>query len=243
MYLSIIVPAYNEEKNLAKNVLKFNDYLAGQSYDYEIIIVNDGSLDKTKEVAQKLISQIKNLCFLDNKINEGKGATVRQGLMAARGKYRLFTDADNSTSINHIEKAWPYFHKGYDIVIGSRDKKDSPSAKQIRPQPCWKRYWGISGNYLIRLLLIKNIWDTQCGFKILTQTATKDIIPKMTINGFAFDVEMLVLARLLNYKVARIPVHWINSMNSRVKIKDYFFTFKDVIKIKWNLHKGKYIIK
>jgi dolichyl-phosphate beta-glucosyltransferase len=239
MHLSVVVPSYNEEKNLVENIIKFNDYLAGQSYDYEIIIVNDGSTDKTKEVAEKLISQIKNLRFLNNKINRGKGAAVCQGLMAAKGKYRLFTDADNSTSINHIEKAWPYFHKGYDVVIGSRNKKDAPGARQVRPQSLWKRYWGVGGNYIIRLLVIRDIRDTQCGFKILTQSAVENIVPKMTANGFAFDVEILALAKLLNYKIAKIPVCWINSPVSRVKIKYYFLTLKEIMRIKWSLRKRK----
>ena len=240
MYLSVIVPAYNEEKALAKNIKKFNNYLSQQSFSYEIIIVNDGSTDQTKAVAKKLLSQIKNLQFIDNKKNKGKGAAVQQGFLAAKGKYRLFLDADNSTSIEHLKKTWPFFVKGYDMVIGSRNHKDAPGAFQALPQPFWKRYIGISGNLIIRLLLIRDIRDTQCGFKVLSQEAAEKIVPKMTVNGFAFDVEMLILARVLDYKIAKIPVYWINCPLSRVGIKGYLATLRDIIKIKFNLLKGKY---
>ena len=239
MHLSVIVPAYNEEKTLYKNIKGFNEYLSKQKYNYEIIIVNDGSIDETEKIAKRLAAEINNLKLINNKINKGKGSAVREGLTQAKGKYRLFIDADNATSIDHIEKAWPYFNQGYDIVIGSRHSKDAKGACQAKTQPLWKRVSGVCGNLVIKKLAVKNIWDTQCGFKIFTQKAVEDIILKTTINRFAIDVEILASAQAMNYKIAIIPVHWINSDYSRVGIKGYFSTLKDVFKIKWNLIKNK----
>lgn len=240
MHLSIIVPAYNEEANLNKNIKEFNRYLSQQSYDYEIIIVNDGSNDKTEEIAKNLISQNKNIKLINNNKNKGKGAAVRQGLLAASGKYRLFIDADGATSIEHVEKIWQKFKEGYNIVIGSRNVKDVEGARQILPQSIFKRLLGICGNFIIRLLAIKNIYDTQCGFKAFTKEAAEKIMPKMTINRWGFDVEILVIAKVLRNKIAKIPVRWINSPNSRVGIGGYFSSLMDIVKIKINLIKGKY---
>ncbi|MBA3046935.1 glycosyltransferase family 2 protein [Patescibacteria group bacterium] len=239
MHLSIIVPAYNEEKTLYKNIKIFNDYLSKQGYDYEIIIVNDGSIDETEKIAKKLAAEINNLKLINNKINKGKGAAVRQGLLEAKGEYRLFIDADNATPINHLEKAWPKFKQGHDIIIGSRSPKDAHGACQAVSQSWWKRLLGTCGNLIIRKLAIKNIWDTQCGFKIFTRKAVENIIPKTTVNRWAVDAEILAIAQLLNYKIAIIPVYWTNSPNSRVGIKEYFSTLKDVFKIKHNLNKAK----
>ena len=123
MYLSVIIPAYNEEKRLPNTLSDIDKYLLRQSYDYEIIVVNDGSKDRTAEVVGEGFSGIKNLRLIDNKENHGKGYVVRQGMLEAKGEYRLFTDADNSTSIDQVEKMWPYFKQGYNIIIGSRDVK------------------------------------------------------------------------------------------------------------------------
>ncbi len=240
MRLSIIVPAYNEEKNLFKNINGFNKYLSQQKYDYEIIIVNDGSTDNTWQIASELANKNNKIKLINIKKNKGKGAAVRQGLLSASGEYRLFLDADNATSIDHIEKVWPYFKEDYDIVIGSRSPKDAKNAKQVLPQPIWKKFLGICGNYIIRLLAIKGIYDTQCGFKAFTKRAVKKIIPKTTINRWGFDVEILALAQHMNYKIAIIPVSWINSEESRVGIKGYFSTLKEIIKIKLNLINKKY---
>lgn len=239
MHLSVIVPAYNEEKTLYKNIKIFNDYLSKQHYDYEIIIVNDGSVDKTEEIAKRLASEINNLSLINNKTNKGKGATVREGLTQAQGNFRLFIDADNATSIDHLKKVWPYFNQGYDIVIGSRHPKDAKGACQAIPQSFCKRLCGVCGNLMIKALVVKNIWDTQCGFKVFTKKAVENIMPKTTINRWAIDVEMLALAQAMDYKIAIIPVHWINSNYSRVGIKGYFSTLKEVFKIRRNLIKNK----
>ena len=125
MKLSIIIPSYNEEKRLSKTLISIDDYLKKQNYDYEILVASDGSKDNTVKIANDLKSVVKNLRVIDNKENHGKGYVVRQGMIEAKGDYRLFSDADNSTSIDHIERMWPWLEKGYDVVIGSRDIKGS----------------------------------------------------------------------------------------------------------------------
>lgn len=240
MLLSIIIPIYNEEKDLERSIKNFSNYLAGQNYNYEIIIVNDGSTDGTGKIVAELIGRIKNLRLINLPINQGKGFAVKNGMLVAYGDYRLFIDADGSTAIEHIDKIWPLFNKGIDIIIGSRNKKDTPGAIVGTRQPYWKIFLGKCGNFLTRLLLVPNIYDTQCGFKTFTKKATEDIFPKLKINRWMFDVEILALARRLNYKIGKIPVYWTNSAFSRVGTRGYIISLKEIIKIKYNLLTGKY---
>jgi len=240
MKLSIIIPAFNEEKNLDKTVYKFNDYLKNQNYDFEIIIVNDGSSDKTAEVAEKLSAEFPYIKLINNKINKGKGAAVRQGFMSGQGEYCLFIDADNATDIDHLDSAWPLFEKGVDIVIASRSFRDHPETVQKIKQTIWKRSLGLAGNLIIQFLAVKKIWDTQCGFKIFSPKALEIILPRMTINRWAFDVEMLVIARKHKMNIGIIPVVWVNLEFSRVGISGYFSSLKEVVRIKTNLIKNKY---
>lgn len=240
MKLSVIIPAYNEEKRLPKTLREIDKYLSLQSYDSEIIIVNDGSKDRTAEVVREMMPEIKNLRLIDNKENHGKGYVVRQGMLEAKGDYRLFTDADNSTSIDHVEKMWLLLEKNYDVVIGTRDSRDDKEAKQAVPQPAWKRFLGDIGNIGIQVLVVWGIWDTQCGFKAFSKKAAEDIFKRCKINRWAFDVEALALARKLGYKIGIVPIYWINSPESKVKLKGYIRFFKELLRIKWNLITKKY---
>jgi dolichyl-phosphate beta-glucosyltransferase len=240
MKLSVIVPAYNEEKNLAANIKKYYDYLSCQKYDFEIIIVNDGSTDSTGLIAQELTKSWPNIKLISSPKNHGKGAAIRQGLLAGQGDYRLFIDADGATSIEHIEEIWPIFNQGYQIVIGTRNNKDAPGAYEARPQPVWKRIFGVFGNKIIQLLTVRGIRDTQCGFKAFTGQSADKIFSSTKINRWAIDVEALMLAKRLQYKIGFIPVVWYDYDGSRVKIKDYFLFLKDIILAKYWLMTGKY---
>lgn len=241
IHLSVIIPAYNEERRLPKTLKEIEGYLSKQNYDYEIVVVNDGSKDKTAEVTKNLIPEIKNLRLIDNKENRGKGSVVRQGMLEAKGKYRLFTDADNSTSVDHIEKMWPEFEKGADIVIGTRNPLDAKRACQAFPQPWWRRVLGDVFNILVQVICgLWGIWDTQCGFKCFTEKAARDIFPKCKIDRFAFDPEILVIAKKFGYKIKKIPVYWINDPESKVKFKSMIKMGFDLIKIRLNLIKGAY---
>lgn len=239
MHLSIIVPAYNEEKRLPKTLAEINNYLAKQSYDYEILLVDNGSTDKTAEVVRGLEGQIRGLKLISGSSGRGKGFAVKLGMMSAKGDYRIFTDADNSTSIDQIEKMWPEFDKGYDIIIGSRDIK---GAVLDPPQPFLRNFILGEGFKLFRKIVI-GLWgveDTQCGFKGFTKRAAESIFPKSIISHFAFDPEILVVGKKQGYKTKEIPVYWKNDPDSKVKFQSVLKMAMDILKIKLNALRGLY---
>lgn len=232
IHLSVIIPAYNEEKRLPKTLEEIDKYLKRQNYSYEIIVVSDGSTDRTCEVVENLKSKIANLRLICEKINRGKGYGVKIGMLNAKGKYRLFTDADNSTPIEQVEKIWPEFEKDFDIVIGSRDIK---GAILDPPQNLFRRFVG-EGFKLLRKIIV-GLWeieDSQCGFKCFTQRAAENIFPKCKIDRFAFDPEILLIGKKLGYKIKEIPVYWKNDPASKVKLKSMMKMALDLIKIRFN---------
>lgn len=239
IYLSVIIPAYNEEKRLPKTLREINSYLKKQTYTSEIIVVSDGSSDKTVQVVKDLISEINNLKVLEFKERLGKGFGVREGIFEAKGEYRIFTDADNSTSIDQIEKMWPEFEAGYDIVIGSRDIK---GAVLTVPQP-WLRKVLLGGGFKLVRKIIIGLWtikDTQCGFKGFKGKAAQDIFSRITIRHFGFDPEVLVIAKKLGYKIKEVPITWVNDAQSKVKFKSMVKMLFETLKIRQNLILGKY---
>ena len=238
MYLSVIIPAYNEEKRLGATLQSVGAYLSRQSYEYEIIVVNDGSKDNTSELVRSFEVQIKGLRLIDNKENHGKGHAVRQGMMEAKGDLRIFMDADNSTSIEHLESFAPVIGQGYDLVIGSiavaGHKITSGS------EPLWRRILGKLGNLFIQIMAVPGIHDTQRGFKVITSRAAQQIFPKMTIDRWGFDIELLALAMKYGYKIKEMPVDWKNDPNSKVGLKAYVQVLLETVKIRLNLMMGVY---
>jgi glycosyltransferase involved in cell wall biosynthesis len=238
IYLSVIIPAYNEEKRLPKTLREVDGYLRKQNYNSEIIVVSDGSTDRTCEIVEGLKNEIKNLKLICEKINRGKGYGVRLGMFEAKGEFRLFTDADNSTPIEQIEKMWPYFEEGYEIVIGSRDIK---GAVLDPPQNLFRRFVGEVFKYLRKIIV--NLWeieDSQCGFKCFKGEAAEKIFPKCKINRFAFDPEILLVGKKLGYKIKEVPVYWKNDPDSKVRLKSMVKMLLDLLKIRWNLIKNEY---
>ncbi|MFA6136150.1 MAG: dolichyl-phosphate beta-glucosyltransferase [Candidatus Paceibacterota bacterium] len=227
-YLSVVIPAYNESKRLPLTLIDIDKHLSKADFSYEIIVVDNNSSDATKEVAQRFIPLIKNLKVIECK-TQGKGAAVKKGMLQAEGKIRIFTDADNSTSIDHFFKMKHYFNEGYDIVIGSRDVEGS---KMEPAQPWYRRLLGNMGNVFIQIMLLRGIKDTQCGFKAFSQEATQKIFQLASIVGWGFDVEVLALGKKLGYKIKEIPVTWVNSAFSHVKPTAYLFVLLEVVKIK-----------
>ncbi len=239
MYLSVVIPAYNEERRLPKTLEEIDNYLSKQACNYEILVVNDGSKDRTAEVVENLKLKIANLRLIDNKKNNGKGYVVRQGMIEAEGEYRLFADADNSTSIDQIEKFWPEFERGYDAVIGSRDIE---GAVLNPPQP-WIRQIILGEGFKLLRKIIVGVWDvddTQCGFKCFRRKVVEDVFPKCKINRFAFDPEILAITKKMGYKIKEIPIYWKNDPESKVKFKSMIKMAIDLLKIRWNLIKGLY---
>jgi dolichyl-phosphate beta-glucosyltransferase len=239
-YLSVIIPAYNDAGRITKTLKIISSYLEKQPYSYEILVVCDGPKDRTADVVRDLTLLIPKLKLIDRKKNMGKGYTVKEGMLSAKGKVRLFTDADNSTDISHFEKMRPLFDKGFDIVISTRDVKDALGACQKVPQKWYKRFMGNMGNLYIQIMAVPGIWDTQNGFKAFRDYAAEKIFNLIKINRWAFDVEALALARKFSYKIGIIPIHWINDPKSHVSFLAYFKVLFDVAKIRWNLIRKKY---
>lgn len=240
-YLSIIIPAYNEERRIKTTLEAIFNYFSRQDYSWEAIIVSDGSKDRTAEVVMEFISNKPEFRLIANTQNHGKGYVVRTGMLDAQGDFRLFTDADNSTSIEQIEKFWPYLNEGYDIVIGSIEM----AGAQINENAQWyRRLLGKYSKYLIRIVAgLWSIHDTQRGFKCFTALATRDIFSKTKIDRFGFDIEVLALAKHLGYKIKEIPVVWNNSADSKVTLSSYFEVLKDLLKIRFYLWFNSYGIK
>jgi glycosyltransferase involved in cell wall biosynthesis len=236
-YLSVIIPAYNEAKRLPLTLIDADKHLSQQEYSYEIIVVNDGSKDATAEIVRRFQPLIENLKLVDNKENRGKGAAVRDGMLAAKGNWRVFMDADNSTSIVEFNKMMPYFDEGYEVVIGSRAVKGT----KLNPaQPIHKQILGKLGNLFIQLLALRGIWDTQCGFKCFSEEAAKRIFPLIKINRWGFDIEALALARNLGYKIKEMPVYWVNDPRTHVSLKSYLQVLWEAVKIRWWLWRNQY---
>jgi dolichyl-phosphate beta-glucosyltransferase len=239
-YLSVIIPAYNEETRIGNTLATIYAYLAQQPYTWEIVVVLDGPTDDTIGVIRQFAAGKKGIRWLDRAENRGKGYTVREGMLAARGEIRLFTDADNSTDIAHFDKMKPLFDQGATIVICSRDGKDAAGAQQAVPQSPFKRFLGNAGNLLIQLLAVPGIWDTQCGFKAFRARPAETIFGVAHIDGFGFDIEALALARHFGYPVEVIAAYWVNQEGSHVKFADYLWSFKEAVEVRWHLLSGRY---
>jgi len=240
IYLSVVIPAYNEERRIAKTIQRLHTYLSRQAYSYEIIVVIDGARDGTVRVVESLKSSIPNLRLIDRKENRGKGYTVREGMLAAQGKIRLFTDADNSTDIAYFANMRPFFDKGYEMVVATRNPRDAAGATQEVSQVWYKRILGIAGNLFIQIVAVRGIWDTQTGFKAFRNFAAEKIFSQTHIYRWGFDVEVLALARALRYKIGIIPIHWFNDSESHVKFLAYFQVLWETVKVRWYLARGYY---
>lgn len=229
--LSLVIPAYNEEQRLRASLPSVLEYLSKQPYTWEVIVVDDGSRDQTSEVARELAAGRENVRVLRNEPNRGKGYSIRRGMLEARGAFRLFSDADFSTPIEEIEKFWKAVEEGYDVVIGSRGLEES---QLIVRQNIFRETMGRIFNFIVRLLLIPGIHDTQCGFKMFSARAAETVFPQQTLDGFSFDVEILYLALRAGFRVKEVPIRWINSPATKVSpLRDATKMFIDVLKIRF----------
>mgnify|MGYP001558238767 CR=1 FL=1 len=237
-FISVIIPVFNEEKRILPAIRNVSGYLAKHFHGFEIIIVDDGSRDNTIAKVEPLMSNNGSLTLLKNKKNMGKGFSIRRGVLASSGDFILTTDADLSTPIEEIEKLFYWINNGFDIAIGSRGLKESEIAVR---QPWHRETMGKIFNLIVKAIVIKGIKDTQCGFKLFKSKTAKEIFTKSVINGFSFDVEILFIATKLGGKIKEVPIRWLNSPHSSVKIaRDPFIMFTDLFRIRLNYLKGIY---
>jgi dolichyl-phosphate beta-glucosyltransferase len=238
--VSLIIPAYNEERRIKLTLESIDDYFSSQLLTREIIVVDDGSRDDTAGVVEELKKKIEHLMVIRYERNRGKGYAIKTGIEHSNGEYIFFADADNSTPIQEFEKFYSSL-KDNKVVIGSRYILGSNVVVKQRP---YRVILSRCGNMLIRFFLLDGIRDTQCGFKAFQHEAAREIFRRMKMDRFGFDVEIILITRLLNYSVKEIPVSWLNSSDSRVRpIRDALRTFKELIYIKLNLWSGRYQIE
>ena len=230
-FLSVIVPIYNEAERLPKTLRRFHEYLSVRPFSYEILLVLDGPTDGTRQVISKMSAEISNLRIIDRQVNRGKGYTVKEGVLNASGQIRLFADADNSTDIAHFDQMLPLFDQGYSVVIASRSSRDVAGAVQAVPQPFYRWLFGRVGNFIVQLLVMRGFWDTHCGFKAFRADAATQIFGQTEIDGWGFDIEVLVLARAMNFRIGKIPAHWINDSRSHMGLLDYVRALQDTISL------------
>lgn len=231
--LSIIIPAYNEASRLGPTLDRVLGWLSEQDRDAEVIVVDDGSKDATTNLVRTRARDEPRLRLVENGVNRGKGYTVGHGVREARGQRILFSDADLSTPIEELLKLEARLTTA-EVVIGSRALPDSDL--KVR-QPFYRETMGRTFNLLVRLATGLPIHDTQCGFKLFTRQAALDTFGRQKLDGFAFDVEILYLAKRLGYRIAEVPVVWLHCEASRVSpIRDAARMFADIARVRF-LHR------
>lgn len=235
VYLSLVIPAYNEEGRIGQTLHSVTDYLSRQEYESEVIVVNDGSTDRTSAVVQTLYPEMR---VLEHEPNRGKGYAVKQGMLAGTGEYRVFYDADGSTPIPELEKLWPRFNQGADVVIGSRSL---PNSDVKVHQHILREKMGRTFNLFVKAFLAEPFIDTQCGFKGFTARATEICFQRQRLERFSFDAELLHIARKQGLRIDEVPVRWCNVRDSRVKIfTDSPQMVWDLVRVRLNSLLGRY---
>jgi dolichyl-phosphate beta-glucosyltransferase len=236
--LSVVIPAYNEEKRIAETLKNLDGYLEKQNYEYEIVVVVNNSKDRTYDIVQELEKTTVQNAKAMNLKEGGKGNAVKRGILeSASGDIIMFMDADNATPISEIEKFLPFFDQGYDVVIGSR--YTNPELVKVK-QPFYRILLSRLSNMLIQILAVPGIKDTQLGFKAFTHKAAKDIFPLVTVLGWGFDMEVLTIALKRGYKIKEVGVSWTEHGGGHVPLSAYLESLIDLFKIKLRALSGKY---
>lgn len=208
-----MIPAYNEEARIEPTLQKTEQYLLSEPYSWEMIVVTDGSTDRTDEIVASFTRARPNVRLVAYKPNGGKGKAVRVGMLAATGERILFADADLATPPEETAKLMSSLDKGFQVAIGSRPLKESKLEKR---QPFYREAFGRVSNLLVQAIGVRGIKDTQCGFKMFEASAAKEIFSRTKMNGFSFDMEALMIARDLGYRIDEIPIRWADQAGSKV---------------------------
>ena len=230
MKLSIVIPAYNEEKRIIPTLERVLSFIKERAYNAEVIVVDDGSKDATASVVS--IYPVRLIRYSPNR---GKGYAVNTGMKAATGELILFSDADLSTPIEELDSFLP-FTKECGVIIGSRSNR----AKLSKRQPIHRELLGKAFNAIVSLLTVRGFRDTQCGFKLFTKRAANIIVPRQRIFGFGFDVEQLFIAQKHGLRIKEMPVRWMNNEDSRVRLTHAFAMFTEIVRMRMNAWKGLY---
>ena len=238
-FLSIIIPAHNEELRLPRSLRQVFAFLEKQSYSAEVIVVENASSDRTLELAHDFAMHQSNLIVLHEE-RAGKGNAVRRGVLEARGEYRFICDADLSMPIDELKNFLPPILTGFDVAIASRE---APGAVRYN-EPPYRHWGGRAINLAIRLLILPGLNDTQCGFKCFRAEAAEKLFRQQSLSGWSFDIEILYLARRKHMKITELPVHWYFDANSKVSaLRDALRMISDIFRIHRNALRGKYDLK
>ena len=228
-FLSVVIPTYNEEPRIAETLAKVTEYLAAQDYEWEVVVADDGSTDNTAQLVGQVIVEHPSVRILRLR-HGGKGWAMKNGMLTAEGQYRLLCDADLSVPIQQVERLLPPAGPDSDIVLGSRE---APGAKRY-DEPVRRHFMGRLFNLFVRKLAVSGLADSQCGFKCFRGEAAQDLFPRLTIDGFAFDVELLHLARKLGRSYSEVGVDWYYRSQSKVRlVQDSLTMTVDLLKIRW----------
>lgn len=235
-FFSLVIPAFNEENRLPDTLNQALAYLQTQPFDFEILVVENGSTDATLVVAQAFSKEHPQVRVLQNE-QRGKGRAVKRGMLEAGGQFRFMCDADLSMPVAEISKFLPPALDGFDIAIASREAVNS-----IRyNEPSYRHLGGRGINLIIRLLALPGLQDSQCGFKCFTAQAAEDLFHKQTLGGWSFDIELLYVARLRGYRLVEVPIHWYYRSESKVRaVRDAFRMIRDIFTIRLNAARGLY---
>ncbi len=234
--LSVIIPAHNEEQRLPDSLEKIFAFLATQEYASEVLVVENGSSDRTLEVAQQFLARFPSLRVLQNQ-ERGKGLAVRRGMLEARGEYRFMCDADLSMPFEQVSQFLPPVCTDFEIAIGSREALGAVRHNE----PSYRHWGGRAINLVIRLLALPNLHDTQCGFKCFRAAAAEDLFRVQTIPGWSFDIELLYIARRRGYRVVEVPIRWYYSPDSKLSVlRDATRMVLDIFTIRRNTRDGLY---
>ena len=234
--LTLVIPAYNEEERLPVTLPQVADFVHQQSYTTEVIVVNNNSKDRTRAIADEFAAEMPFMRVIDEP-TQGKGAAVRTGVLASRGEYIFLADADFSMPVGEVNKFLPPNLGEYDVAIGSREAKGAVRYEE----PEYRHLMGRVFNFIVRIIAVPGFQDTQAGFKCFRRKAALDVFPDQTIDGWAFDVEVLFIALKRGHKVVEVPIDWYYMANSRINpVKDSIDMALQVLKIRWNGIRGLY---
>ena len=239
-HLSVVIPAFNEEQRITETLSVVYGYLQKQDYDWEVLVVIDGAQDDTLAKTKEFAARREHVRWIDRNQNRGKGYSIREGMLAATGRVRLFIDADNSVSISHFDQMAPLFREGYDMVICSRHSRDALGTVHEGTHSRVKRILGGAGNLFVQMVAVSGIWDTQCGFKAFSQTFVERVFSVCRIDGWGFDIEALALARYLNCRIGIVAARWRDRPGTHLRPTHYLDTLYETLKVRWGLMTGTY---